>query len=387
MRPLFRLVLPESNAPNFPMKVGILTYHASHNYGAMLQAYALQLQLTRMGHEVRFIHYYPSSVEQANKRTRPIKGVKGMLVRAAFYLVRGMLNRRFDRFEKFKDQYLELTNRYESAEELKEMPPDVDAYVVGSDQVWNVQRGVSKVFFLQFESRPVRKIAYAPSFGTATVDESRKREITPWLERFHHLSAREDSGVQILKDLTGRDSPQVLDPVFLLNCDDWDQVSAKPELNEPYIAFYSLEVSRDVSALVAHVARLLGCRVVVLGKPGAVILTGRAHIAIDSGPAEFLGWLRGATFVISNSFHATAFAIKFGIPFLTLAHSSRNARMESLLALTGLEKRLVHSASDVKSRNISELVEMDFTDPLMKINLHRNVSASFLEAGLKDVPT
>jgi len=149
--------------------------------------------------------------------------------------------------------------------------------------------------------------------------------------------------------LTGRSVTRTIDPVFLIENKIWEALAAPSAIQQPYIAFYALEMSSRASAIVARISKMTKLPVVVIAKGGAFMLTCRTRLAIDAGPREFLGLLKNASMVLTNSFHATVFAMRFDVPFVTIAHSHRNARMENLLHLAGLEERLVHNASELKS--------------------------------------
>jgi hypothetical protein len=329
------------------MKVGIITYHFGHNYGAMLQAYAMQAALKEMGHEPYFV-YLRKDFQFTNKYERRMpRSLKGFALTVVLRALRKPLHRRFERFEAFLAQELPLTRRYATEGELAADPPDLDAYVCGSDQIWNLQTGINEFFYGKYVPDGVRLVSYAPSFGNVDIPQGHTDKVRELLNRFHHLAVREESGCEMVRGLTGREVTRTIDPVFLIENRVWESLAIAPALRQPYIAFYALEMSARASAVVARIARMTKLPVVVIAKGGAFMLTCRTRLAIDAGPREFLGWLKGASMVLTNSFHATVFAIKFDVPFVTIAHSHRNARMENLLQITGLEDRLVHNESDL----------------------------------------
>jgi hypothetical protein len=127
---------------------------------------------------------------------------------------------------------------------------------------------------------------------------------------------------------------------------------------------------------------MLRLPVVILGKGGRFVLKCKTKMAIDSGPAEFLGWIQNATFVITNSFHSTAFAIIFQKPFFTVPHSTRNARMESLLLLTGLQSRQICDVEEVAEMSCEQMLSMEYEVAGKCLNRERTKSLSFLETSL-----
>lgn len=366
------------------MKICIVTYNCVHNYGAMLQAFALQEEIARLGHTPR--HLYLLSDDNFESRYQnKIKNARSFVSKLGLILLRQKMRVRFDRFQKFLHDRIKLTERFIDYESLGQTPPDVDAFVFGSDQIWNLQSGIGKQFFGEFVPDGVPMISYAPSLGNEEVPDKYRSELRELLLRFNCTSVREERGRQLIQELTGKEVTRVLDPIFLLENDTWRDLEITPKLKRPYIAFYSLESSKRTSRIVSKLSKTTGLPVVVLGKAGAFMSNCRTKIAIDSGPAEFLGWIRNASFVVTNSFHATAFSVKFKVPFVTIAHSHRNARMEDLLESIGIGDRIIHDADQIDSKPEGWLTSLpDSMDkPLMD---QVNVSKAFLANSLATIP-
>ena len=285
-------------------------------------------------------------------------GIKGKISKVIFRLLRKPLRRRFDHFEEFLRNEIETTKRYKSYDELKSDPPDFDAYVCGSDQIWNLEDGIKDFYFGSTVPAGKLLLSYAPSFGKTEIPAEYHDKVVSHLKRFDHLSVREECGRALVEEVTGRKVTKVIDPVFLIGNEVWAGLEKKPPMTTPYMAFYSLESSKRTSAIVSQLSRTYGLPVVVLGKAGAFIVTCKTKLAIYAGPREFLGWLRHSTLIVTNSFHATAFAVKFHKPFVTIAHSRRNSRMENLLGSLGLGDRIVHQPEDLKNRDGKWLLEL-----------------------------
>jgi hypothetical protein len=373
------------------MKISIATFAGTHNYGAVLQAHALQQILVDFEHTSVFLNFLPPQLEQRNRKILPIRSLKSFLLNVATLPFRSQLFRRYQRFESFRDEFLRKTHRYLSYADVERKPPDVDLYIVGSDQVWNMEQGGNPLFFLRFlgeEGRKVPVIAYAPSFGTATIPEKYERRFQEWATIYDFVSVRESSGKELAERLLGRAVPQVLDPVFLRSADFWRELAGERLRARPYIAFYSLEASGKVSDCLLAIARHFKMPVVVLGKPGTFLLKCRSIVAIDAGPQEFLSWLAHASFVVTNSFHATAFSAIFEVPYATVAHSTRNARMESLLEILDQEDRIIHGVDDLTEARLKALAERPTAldaDPESRFVQERKASLAFLENSLRAV--
>jgi hypothetical protein len=256
-------------------------------------------------------------------------------------------HRRAKRYELFRAKRFNLTECYESEELLTRCPPRFDAYVVGSDQVWNCEQGINPVWLLNFVQSG-RRTAYAPSFGTASVDESAREIFCRHLPKFDALSCREDSGVEMIRSMTGLQAEQVLDPTLLLPAEEWSTISKDPKIKHPYLLVYCLAESPEFMRVVAGLVEKTGLCPVFISKHDCGRFCGQKVIRVrDAGPAEFLGLFKNATLVCTNSFHGVAFSINFRKTFFSLRLESRNTRLESLLKLLGLEGRLLNCAADL----------------------------------------
>ena len=365
------------------MKLGIITYHFGHNYGAMLQAYAMQAALRNLGHEPYFV-YLRKDYQFTNKyQRRKPRSLKGLALTVVMRLLRKPLQRRYERFEAFLAKELPLTSHYASEQDLSASPPDLDGYVCGSDQIWNLQSGLNEFFYGKYVPNNATLVSYAPSFGNVSIPEEHAGKVHELLNRFDQLAVREESGCEMVRKLTGREVTRTIDPVFLIENKTWEELATPPSITKPYIAFYALEMSSRASAVVARIAKMTKMPVVVIAKGGAFMLTCRTRLAIDAGPREFLGLLKNASMVLTNSFHATVFAMKFDVPFVTIAHSHRNARMENLLSLAGLKDRLVHNAAGLNNWSRERLLTP--SGQIAEQNLASEIKASktYLKSALE----
>jgi len=364
----------------FNMSVGILTIHAAHNYGAMLQAYALQAFLRSEGYDARIIHYYTEATERSNKRIRRISSVRDLLMQLATLALFRKFIRRYMSFDRFMSENLVLTRRYINYNALCSDMPKFDTYIVGSDQIWNMDQGGDPAYFLQLPLPTTStRVSYAPSFGNADTSDINKKKLSSWLEPFDSISIREDSGADLVEQAVGYRPEVILDPVFLLPRNSWG-VLCKPtrcSLVE-YIAFYALEVTPLAILTVRFVSRALGLPVVILGKSSIRLMSGKTLLKIDSGPGEFLEWIRRATLVCTSSFHALAFSIIFQRAFVVVAHSTRNTRLSHLLNQVGLADRMISSPMDLEGWTKTRLLNCNYEAAEKKLEDLRRDSAAFL---------
>lgn len=334
------------------MNTGLLTFHAAHHYGAQLQAYALQKAVEKCGSACEIIDYVREDTEQAKKLFRSGLSPRSLLANTHTVLHYGALGRRAERFERFVAEDMRLSaKRYATYEALALDAPVYDAYVLGSDQIWNPlifkERQFDPAFFAAF-ARSGRRIAYAPSFGIPEMPQAYKETLRGYLEGFSALSVRERNGEAILRDACARESVTVLDPTLLLDRSEWGRIAAAPGFAGPYLLCYFISDPTPYASLVRALAEKLKLPVVSLcGARRTVPRTER--IVLDAGPREFLGLFANASHVLTDSFHGTVFSVNFGRPFhsLSLASGGKrkvSSRLESILGILGLSERLIVEA-------------------------------------------
>lgn len=333
------------------------------NYGGVLQAWALQQALQDLGHDPRVDSTRSS---QRGKGSRILKGVKQFtadrvvptrLVPARF--TKGITARAGNRdLLKFPRERIRSVALYQGGKRVSHDVLDVvEAFVVGSDQVWRTSYVDVPSFLLDFlpDNHPALRIAYAASFGVDTTEG-----FTPELaehtralaQRFDAISVREESGVRLAKDLWGVDARRVIDPTMLLSPDRYETLMSSSTTGG--LASYILDTSEESTRLVETAARYIGTEVRHLFPP---IATSAADL--QRNPARYrrpaVGeWLRtiaSADAVITDSYHGTLFSILFNKPFLVSLNVKRGStRFETILRLLGLEDRIVQHDDDDLSR-------------------------------------
>lgn len=338
------------------MKIKTITCHDVYNSGASLQAFALQHYLESRGHDVQIIDYKPNYLSNHFNLWAINPKYNKPLLREAYWMAK-LPNRikaraRKKPFDQFTHRYLHLTRRYSSVEELQQDPPEADVYIAGSDQIWNttLNNGTDAAFYLDFGS--ARKISYAASFATPALREGTENFVKHKLKNFNAISVRENSGIGLLKSL-GYTGGQVADPVFLLGKKGWDellnnnQLDSQPELKEPYVLIYNFEPKGPISIVADRLARLIKCKIYSVG-PYAMPYAQKNFV--NNGPLDFVALIKGAQCVVSNSFHATAFALIYSRDtFVVNRQDGLNQRMKDLLEDYGLGDRLISpTASDAQ---------------------------------------
>lgn len=326
------------------MKVGLLTFPNSVSYGCVLQMYALQRTVEQLGHEAEAINYQNVYMKQERHVAR-LAGKPSMKDKAR-KIARKVLHRKMYRaFANFEKQHIGLYPEkvFGDRQTLCRVGRRYDAIICGSDQVWNPDiTGQDPAYFLDFCEGNTRRVAYAPSFGIENFSEDFRRDIQGDLRRFHALSAREASGQVLVEALTGRDVPIVADPTFFLEQSDWEKLEQKhPAARGNYILYFTVRSSRTLWEKALEFSRKIGMKLVVIGGNALKKKIDGVEYAVDIGPAQWLYLMHHARYVVTNSFHGTAFSIHFRRDFYLDLSARTNSRLEHIAKALGLEDRIV----------------------------------------------
>lgn len=334
------------------MKVAVITRHAITNYGSLLQAFATQKVIENLGHTCEIIDYIRDDesysqrektllARKPNWNHNPIKKGLYLALRQPESIAAGK------KFEREQAKYLHLTKRYTSPEQLIKDKPIADVYMTGSDQVWGpVENGTYDASYcLSFTDDIDKRIAYAASFGRTDMSLETQGFFKKWLGRFKCIGVREDSAVDILKKM-GIDAIQVLDPTLLLNEAFWKHYLT-PIKTKDYILVYQLHNDKKIGTYVKKVAEETGLPLIRISSSFHQIFR-EGRFVWCPGMGEFLSYIKNAKYLITDSFHGTAFAINFNIPFVEiLPNNTTAARNLSILKLTGLEERILSNINDI----------------------------------------
>lgn len=345
------------------MKIGILTFHCAHNYGAVLQCYATQEFLRSKGHDVEIINYRPQYLLQPyllfNKRRiinrSPIRMLKNIIKEFLFFNTR---YKRWKGFEKFIKNRLILSECVEKTS----IPSKYDIYIVGSDQIWN--NGITDgddIYFCKFpfEKGCKKYISYAASMEATVLDTN--RSYNHLLRDFDAISVREENIQNLLTPYTNLPIQHVLDPTLMVSPKIWDSLPSKSDNKDKYVVVYQVVGNPNTIRIAEYIAKQIGAKVKIL-----VAWIGRnSSIKFqDATPEEFVDTIRNAACVVTTSFHGTAFSVIFNRPFYTIKLSnSGNTRSASLLKSISLEDRLIGindfpSYSDIDYNNVNNKLEI-----------------------------
>ncbi|CCK78988.1 polysaccharide pyruvyl transferase family protein [Desulfobacula toluolica] len=362
-------------------KVGIITFHCAHNYGAVLQAYALKRTVQLLGYDSHLIDFRHPLMIKSHALFRDWKDLRSFVLNTFTILRYHKRKTRWSRFEQFMQEFLNLSEkRYSSYEELLNNPPPYDAFICGSDQIWNPHSRLDHAYFLGFALKcEAKRVAYAPSFGVTSVPDNRKEMLSDLISNIPHLSVRERQGRSIIKKLTDRDAEIVIDPSLLLTSEQWKKMAITPDIQVPYILVYCLDNSPVFFEVLRELKRKTNLMVVVVAPNPASRVKHGDHFIYDAGPREFLGLVNQAKCVCTNSFHGMAFSIAFQKPFYTVPHSLVNSRLSNLLECLKLSKQQLTSSEQVPA----DPLKLDFIRTNHLLKLEREKAIHFLKSSLE----
>jgi len=374
-------------------KIGIITYFGQ-NYGACLQAYAVQKTCEELSSSVEIINYLPRDNREGRLWKRRFKSllnpIKYLNSKKNSILYSSEKQRRAQRFNEFIDKYLTITKEvYTSSEEIAKAKLDHDVYTTGSDQLWNTSHhGANKVYLLDFAHPSQKRVAFSPSIARQDLHEEYKSEYKRMLSKFDSLAVREDINVDTVKRLVPeKEVHHTLDPTFLLSSYDWDQIIGKPLYDEPYIFTYLFGDLDYIDSFIKHIKEKTGLRIVAMPYNDREYNNPDIELVIDAGPLEFVNLIRNASLVIADSFHATAFAINFKKPFYTLLRqrnddiNNMNSRFYSITKMLKLENRLILPETEFPQEDI---LSLDFSFASKKLEAEIVKTKDYLKEAISD---
>lgn len=379
------------------MKIGIVTLNGYFNYGNRLQNYALQQVLINDGYNVETVvfeidnktkHNEKKNKENLTNRVGNIKGKSALyLYNRVLTIINSKINkrkyinsnlRRQEIFIQFTEQnIIEKHIRIKENQLPESLLKEYDFFITGSDQVWNpnYNDGLSINFLTFFDSD--RSIAYAPSFGVSQIPLEDVNKYESWIEHIGHLSVREVDGAKIIKELTGRDAPVLVDPTLLITKEKWLSI-AKEANNKPkgkYLLTYFLGGVPDVYIKqIKNTAKKNNLEVINLGDI-------RESETYRTGPSEFIDYINNCSVFCTDSFHGAVFSILLEKPFIVfkrIGSASMYSRIDTLLNKFELNSR--------KVENISwgdDVFRIDFSHIPKILDDERKKSLDYLKNALK----
>lgn len=369
-------------------KIGTLTFHIAHNFGAMLQAYALQRAICRLGGDCEVIDYrFPYIDQWSGIRTlRDLWQESGWLIgslrflnrcRKGYYRRCTPMQKKFDAF--MRSMKLSRVT-YFCKEQLFSAP--YDYVVTGSDQIWNpaLTDGLAEEYFGQcFDLNRTQLVAYAASNGKDHLPEEFSSQMSEWLRGYRALGIREKTLADNLRDYHGLSTCAAPDPVFLLSQSEWAHLSQRSSLriDKPYLLLYAFQVDGTIYDIARRIAAERQLKLVSIQYKYNPELSDMLQFT-DCGPLDFLALLRNADFVCTSSFHGNAFAIIFEKQFFCVGHPLYSQRNRDMLTMLGLSHRFVAGVSEIATVN-----DIDYSDCRACLQKHVAHAEQFLMKNLE----
>ena len=378
-------------------KIALFTCHRDPNYGSMLQAYALVEAIRKLGRDSEYIDYYTSC--------EPPKGIKGLVlklkksiasflkihtvkiykneIKSEFYFFKeAWFASTIKSYELFHQQYIPCSAKKFFFDTIRQTfnVSEYDNYIVGSDQLWSPNLYTpQKPYFLDFADLP-RKNSYATSLGTTVLTLDYLHLLQEKLSSFEHLSCREATNCNSLTKALGREVQHVLDPTLLLDSTEWDKIVVDPLIKGKYVLAYILGEKEGV----IDFANKLGANE---NLPVYYIVTrpryrNMEHSILGIGPDAFVGLIKHASYVVTDSFHGSLFSIIYGISFYSFSkrdgdlNNVDNIRIIEFLTMLNLQNRFQHD-SDARF-----LDDINYEDVKHKLSLYKENSYCYLKSCL-----
>lgn len=331
--------------------IGIITIHKINNYGSVLQAYALQTICEKLGYPTHIIDYdFPNSFHSNNDYAAACDSTPNEPTWIKL-LFANALRRQHKGIGEFVEKRQHLSEqRYHSPEELLANPPKYDIYITGSDQLWNPRHCKGDpAFMLHFAPDEALKISYAASIGAGKTPDELRPLYEKFLSRYAHISVRENSGVEVINNISGKIADVVLDPTLLLDSNQWNEIASPKRLfKKKYILCYLLNYTFNAFPYVDELARYIqkqtGYEIVRVARPPQQLEFRHTHYRVGASPEEFLALIRDAEMVLTTSFHGTAFAVNYGKPVFTVVNNKRqgdDSRQVNLMHSMGLDENIL----------------------------------------------
>ena len=356
------------------LKCGVITFHRAHNYGAILQTYALQKTLEKYSVDCEVVDYRSQFIEQYYKPIS-IYNLPSLKKAIAILLYNGKTVDNHKVFNDFIKKHIKISKEvYHSAEELKRSNEKYDFFISGSDQIWNyITAGfIDDNYFLKFVKDVYKKNSYAPSFGVEIIPQDKKNKYIELLKEFKNISVREAEGAKIINHLLGYTPPVVLDPTLLLDKKNWRDISSDSKEKTDYLLLYLIAESNEIIRLARKIAKERNLKIIYLNNRLFKVrgVENRKKTKVN----EWLSLFMNANCVVTNSFHGLAFSVNFEREFFIqyLPKPAKvNSRLVNLLTLLNLEYRVVEKNYNIK--------EIDYDKVNSRLNNERNKSFSFIK--------
>ena len=361
------------------MKIGILTFHCAHNFGAVLQAFALQSQLQLMGYDVEIINYRPKYLDRGfpklHKWMFSIGNLKNTIFR--YFRIIRKEQKSYIKYGLFEKRYLKLSDLCQNKDDIAKIIDNLDCLILGSDQIWNEKfNGNDDIWLGNFQHFKGKIITYAASAGNNEFSDDWRSKIEKALHKYASISVRESFLIPKLQNIIGNNIniKTVLDPTLMVKPEIWNKFKDN-DYNYRYILCYQARRSDDIYRIAKNLANQLKAKVISVDFWDNSFNSNITNAIVS--PNEFVSMIKNAQCVVTTSFHGTAFSIICEKPFYTLKlHDDGDGRIENLLNLLGLTDRMIDKSSS------PQFSECNYKTANDKLSYLRNLSQEYLKESL-----
>ena len=332
-------------------RIGILTFHASHNCGSMMQAYALQTVLNKNGYDNEIIDFQNCGQRDMYAVIHKKKSFKNLIRNVISILHYRRIKRQWTDYEGFlSDNFILSEKKYHITSEISKIPEKYRACICGADQIWNITIPDSDdAYFLPFSTTEMRKISYAPSFGARRIQDytDNSEKYAEFLKDFDCLSIREKNGQKWIEELVGKKVPVVLDPTLLIDSCDYEKIREESGISGKYIFYYSPSYSHELDIFVKKISKKYGLPVVVWNASEYYLKSEFLNgfkLPKKINPGVYYDLIDKAELVITTSFHGTIFSSICKKKFWILKNGGmygNDDRVRTLIEQLSLSDRLI----------------------------------------------
>ena len=355
-------------------KIGIVSCYFQRNYGSMLQALATQMALDKLNieNETIDISGFNGEIKKAKLKYFTKASLTSTILFTKMGMAKNVVKKEFskneygtlskvrnDKFDKFAKEKFDLSQKYNSINELSEKcKTNYSDVLVGSDQLWLPANIAANYYTLNFVPNEVNSIAYATSFGQSTLPKDSTKKAEMFLNKIKHIGVREKSGQKLVKDIVNRDVPVVCDPTLLFNGEDWMSIQTQEPIEKgAYIFCYFLGNNQPHRDFAKRLKAETGCKIVALVHLDEFVKCDEEYAdekPYNVDPADFLNYIRNAKYICTDSFHCSVFSSLYKKDYFTFRRytkntkQSTNSRIDNLFEQLGIKGRLLNGDEDVK---------------------------------------
>lgn len=360
-------------------KIGILTFHKVDNYGAVLQTLALQEAINNLGEKAFVVDYFPNFMKKSTKIFQPysIKSFfKNFLFLKKFFIKR-------KKFIKFRERYLSIVGKNLKAKEILIACKEIDVFVLGSDQIWNpnITYGVDPTYYGVFSGEYHESFSYAASIGVSILKAEEKKYMSKLVSRLKKISVREEEAAKLL---SLEKYSVVCDPVLLHDKSFWINIFNIHKKEEtPYIFLYALTGYKETYDMAKILSKITGYKVIEVRNIKKIKkeIEGE-NILFSVSPEKFIELIANSSYVVTDSFHGTAFSIIFEKEMFVIPNKEKGNRMISLMTKLGIKQRIIDKPNKISEYTINQPIDFVLLRKLRE--QMKKDSIKFLTEALKD---